>query len=149
MPLHTFAGFVAEVPGDPGEDGGEALARSLVEAVRGAGFRASQPFALDYAWAFDTDGPGGRVRSLLGFIGDLDATPPRQWLLTNALEAPGCLPSLFDARTARDRREGLLEQVCVALHAGMSADERITDLWWHDPATFDSPGDRPRPTPAL
>jgi hypothetical protein len=86
------------------------------------------------------------VLSIVGLVDDFEATPPRQWLVTNDCAIP-LARRYFGRAEFEKKRESLLRQVCEALHSAVSSDPRFSSVTWYDARTFDKPGDVPSERP--
>jgi hypothetical protein len=146
-PLHTIVGCVAEFPISDGPTPGEELAHFLHARLTQAGLSPSEPFEQEgWAWEMFTVEGEVAVRTLVGFVGDMESQPPRQWLVTNTCEVP-FLKRWFGRADFERKREALLRRLCDSLHATLRADSRFSQVHWYDERTFDGAGDVPSDAP--
>ncbi|SFH94672.1 hypothetical protein [Planctomicrobium piriforme] len=150
MALRTYVGFVAHFPVDISRDDeppGKELANFVATLLKGAGIRAHGPDEPEgWAWNIFAGIDGITVDTLVGLVDDLDATPPRQWLITNDSDL-SIWNRLFGSRDARLEHENALRRYCEILHAAFTADPRFSHIRWYDKKTFDKPDDEPGASP--
>ncbi len=148
-PLHTIVGFVADFPvRDNGvEPAGSELAQFVHAQLTKIGLSTSSPEERE-GWAWDMVTRDGEldIVSIVGLVDDMQATPPRQWLVTNDCTVP-LLKKLFGRAAFEARRESFLLRLCEGLHAAMISDSRFSHVTWYDARTFDKPGDVPSAQP--
>jgi hypothetical protein len=146
--LHTFAGFVADFPVrvDGMEPAGRELANFIHDALANAGLCPSRPEDNGWAWVLFTKDGFLEAQTIIGLIDDVQATPPRQWLITNDYRLP-LYRRLLHTRNSRERQQTLLHRVCVAIHDAMGLDARFASVLWYRADTFDKPGDMPSTQP--
>jgi hypothetical protein len=150
MTLRTVVGFVADFPIDHGADDsapGRLLADFLAAQLKSSGIETVGPYEREgWAWDISANVDGIPIVTIVGLVGDMDSTPPRQWLVTNEASF-GIWSRLFCSRTKREQAEVSLRRYCEALHAILVSDDSFSHLLWYDIETFDRPGDKPEPMP--
>jgi hypothetical protein len=147
--LHTIVGFVADFPmrNDGVEPAGKELAHFVHVQLRKIGLTTSSPEDRE-GWAWDMTTRDGEleVLSIVGLVDDMEANPPRQWLVTNDCPVP-LLKRFFGKSEFEAKREALLRRLCEGLHTAMGSDSRFTHITWYNAYTFDKPGDVPTDRP--
>jgi len=141
----TFVGFVANFPVDASgsEPAGKALAQFVHSLFVKAGLNSSTPADREgWAWEIHTRDGDLEVTTIVGLVDDMEATPPRQWLVTNTCRIP-LLKRLFAAANSQGSRDRMLQALCDVLHTGISRDERFEHVLWYEEKSFDKPGDVP------
>jgi len=116
---HTIVGFVADFPvrKDGVEPAGKELAQFVHTHLTKIGLRTSSPEDWE-SWAWDMVTRDGdlEVLTIVALVDDMDATPPRQWLVTNDCAVP-LLKKFFGRAEFETRRDSLLRRLCEGLHA--------------------------------
>ena len=149
MSVRTYVSFATDFPTELNGFGpaGRELADFVTRRLREAGFAACDPEDRGgWAWEFFTRCDELEIMSIVGFVDDMDADPPRQWLITNDCEL-GFFERLFGTNAAADKREQFLRDFCVNLHRILTADSRFTHIAWYKKETFDKPDDQPHASP--
>ena len=147
--VRPYVGFVADFPSEQaaGKPAGEELASFLHDALAERGIHTT-PLENrdDFAWEMRWDGADVEVTTLLGFVGDMDSDPPRQWLVTNDAHLP-LLRRLLGGRALRAAGREAVRRMVEALHEILASDGRFEHVLWHRAETFDQPGDEPATAP--
>lgn len=149
MSVRTFVGFVADFPikHDGGDPAGKELADFVAQHLVQAGFTVDGPSDREgWAWDLYTKEDELEIMTIVGFVDDMEATPPRQWLITSDCEL-GFFKRLFRTKTLIERRDQFLRTFCETLHGIISVDDRFSHITWYNKETFDKPGDQPAATP--
>ena len=146
---HTFVGFVADFPArnEGDQPAGKELAQFLHAHLTAVGLAISAPEDREgWAWQMFTRNGELEVTTIVGEVDDMEASPPRQWLVTNDCAVP-FLKKVFRGTEFEAKRVSLLRKLCEELHTVMSNDSRFSHITWYDANTFDKPGDIPSEKP--
>jgi hypothetical protein len=141
-PLRTIVGFVASFPVPDEPPIGRELAAFVRSALASDGLVADVPEDLDWAWEIATPADGLVARTLVGFVGDMDVDPPRQWLVTTTCTIP-FLQRLVGRARREAARDLLLRRIQGGLDAAMRVSPRFSHITWYDEASFDRPAGLP------
>jgi hypothetical protein len=146
MFIATF-GFVAPFAedGPAGDAAGRDLADHIATVLENGGFDPGKPGDMQYAWELWPTVSGHKIQTLIGHVGDLEAFPPRQWLITNDLRL-GVLERLFRPSRIHAKIQALRE-ISFTLHRALSRDPRFSHIRWHNAMNFDLPGSADREAP--
>jgi hypothetical protein len=146
--IKSYVGFVADFPQDYADGPpGKELADHIYSILVNAGINTETPEEREgWAWEFDSKRSDMTVHSIVGFVGDIESTPPRQWLITNDCSVP-FMKRIFGGSTILRKRDEALRDICMAIHEAIAADERFSHIVWYNPKTFDQPDDIPGNAP--
>ena len=150
IPVRTIVGFVAAFPSEREADdapAGRSLAEFIAMQLRTAGFNLLGPTERQgWAWDISATVDGVVIDTIIGLVDDMEATPPRQWLITND-HTVGIWNRLFGSRAQREQRELAIRRYCETIHKTISSDDRFSHILWYNMETFDRPGDSPGTMP--
>ena len=149
MAPKTYVGFVAEFPDDydGGDPAGFELAEFVSSELRSLGYSVESPFDNEgWSWEFVTKSAKLQVYTIVGFVGDTESEPPRQWLITNDSK-PGILKRLVGGNSIVMEHEEFLTTFCNQMHRIIDSDDRFSHIAWYNSNTFDQPNDQPSSKP--
>ena len=145
----TFVGFVADfsTDGNPDSPPGKELAEFINNELIKLAWNVSKPSNREgWAWEWTSTRDDVSISTIVGFVDDMEATPPRQWLITNEINT-SMFKKVLGGKKLKLLGENIIGNYCNQLHNAISRSPNFSDILWHDAKTFDTKNDIPSSTP--